>query len=134
MKRFILVAIILFLLCKIDSPACTIIMVSDSNVVLAGSNEDSVFPLTILWFIPAANSNYERSNEYTNFIKEGPVKMIERGYNQNINIALMFFNVLKTNYPKAFNETIKTNGSVVFCNVHTTSYYYLHLKTGRTTG
>lgn len=48
-----------------------------------------------------------RNKGYENFIrKEGPVKMIELGYNRNKNVALMFFQLLKYEYPKAFNQQI----------------------------
>ena len=43
-----------------ESYSCTIIMASDSKVTLAGSNEDSPFPLTILWFVPATDGSYGR--------------------------------------------------------------------------
>ena len=35
-------------------------MLSDNNVSLAGSNEDSVFPLTLIWFVPASEKEYAR--------------------------------------------------------------------------
>ncbi len=60
MKKIILISIILFLVLKTESYACTIIMVSDSSVALAGSNEDSSFPLTKLWVIPATEGSYGR--------------------------------------------------------------------------
>ena len=59
-KRFILLTFILLIISKTETISCTIIMVSDSNVALAGSNEDSVFPLTLLWFVPANENNYAR--------------------------------------------------------------------------
>lgn len=60
MKKLILITIILIVVIKTESYSCTIIMVSDSKVTLAGSNEDSTFPLTILWFVPATKENYGR--------------------------------------------------------------------------
>ena len=35
--------------------------------------------------------------------------MVERGYRSNINSAFVFYNTLKTNYPKAFNKEIDIN-------------------------
>ena len=60
MKKLMLIAIILIALLKTESYSCTIVMVSDSKVTLAGSNEDSTFPLTILWFVPTSKDNYGR--------------------------------------------------------------------------
>lgn len=60
MKKLILITIILIVILKTESYSCTIIMVSDSKVTFAGSNEDSTFPLTILWFVPATEKNYGR--------------------------------------------------------------------------
>ncbi|HUS86321.1 MAG TPA: tetratricopeptide repeat protein [Bacteroidales bacterium] len=51
----------------------------------------------------------DRSVEYEKFIEEGPVKMVEKGYNNNINVAFMFYGILSTNYPKAFNKDIGIN-------------------------
>ncbi|MDX2442566.1 MAG: carcinine hydrolase/isopenicillin-N N-acyltransferase family protein [Bacteroidales bacterium] len=60
MKKFILISIILVAIFKTESYSCTIIMVSDLKVILAGSNEDSTFPLTTLWFVPATDESYGR--------------------------------------------------------------------------
>ena len=60
MKKLVLLTIILIAILKTESYSCTIVMVSDSNVTLAGSNEDSTFPLTLLWFVPASKDNYGR--------------------------------------------------------------------------
>ena len=60
MKKSILILFILLVILSTKSYSCTIIMVSDSNVTLAGSNEDSTFPLSMLWFIPASDGNYGR--------------------------------------------------------------------------
>jgi len=57
MKKLIFLIIVLAVLLKTESYSCTIIMVSDTRVVLAGSNEDSVFPLTVLWFYPATDNS-----------------------------------------------------------------------------
>jgi tetratricopeptide (TPR) repeat protein len=42
------------------SYSCTIVMASGPGTALAGSNEDSYFPLTLLWFTPASEGNYAR--------------------------------------------------------------------------
>jgi len=42
------------------SRACTIVMASGQEVALAGSNEDSFFPLTLLWITPASEGSYAR--------------------------------------------------------------------------
>ena len=60
MKKSIIIIIILSFFTTSESHSCTIIMASDSKVTLAGSNEDSPFPLTILWFIPATEGSYGR--------------------------------------------------------------------------
>lgn len=60
MKKLMLITLVLVIISKTGSYSCTIIMVSDSKVTLAGSNEDSVFPLTLLWFVPASENNYAR--------------------------------------------------------------------------
>jgi len=60
MKRFILIAFVLIAALKTESYPCTIVMVSGSNTALAGSNEDSVFPLTMIWYVPATGNNYGR--------------------------------------------------------------------------
>ncbi len=60
MKKLIFITICLIVFSITESYSCTIIMVSDSKVTLAGSNEDSAFPLTILWFVPASKDNYGR--------------------------------------------------------------------------
>lgn len=60
MNRIISIAIIIFVCLKSESYSCTIIMMSDSKVTLAGSNEDAPFPLTMIWFIPATEKEYGR--------------------------------------------------------------------------
>lgn len=40
--------------------ACTIIMLSRGNIVLAGNNEDWTFPFTKIWIVPATNDEYGR--------------------------------------------------------------------------
>lgn len=61
MKKLIFITVLLLILLGKEFYGCTtIIMVADSNVALAGNNEDSPFPLTLLWFVPAADGNYGR--------------------------------------------------------------------------
>lgn len=60
MKKIIFITVLAYVLIISDSHACTIIMVSDSKVALAGSNEDSTFPLTLLWFVSATDDSYGR--------------------------------------------------------------------------
>ena len=56
--------ILCFLLTALVRPSysCTIVMVSGPDMALAGSNEDSYFPLTMVWFTPASESTYARIN------------------------------------------------------------------------
>ena len=51
----------------------------------------------------------DHSAEYEPFIEEGPARMIKVGYNSNIQVCLMFFNLLRTEYPIAFNREIGIN-------------------------
>ena len=60
MKKIIIISSALLLGLSSASWSCTIIMLSDNNVCLAGSNEDSVFPLTLIWFVPASENEYAR--------------------------------------------------------------------------
>jgi hypothetical protein len=60
MKTLILIVIVVSVFMPAESNPCTIVMVSDSTVALAGSNEDSVFPLTLVWYVPATDSTYAR--------------------------------------------------------------------------
>jgi len=62
MKRLIWLLCILLSLHGSRSLACTIVMVSGPSLALAGSNEDSSFPLTLLWFTPATGDQYARVN------------------------------------------------------------------------
>ena len=55
-----------------------------------------------------SNLFQERNEDYTIFIKEGPTEMIERGYKSNKNLALMFYNILKANYPKEWMAALMT--------------------------
>ena len=60
MRPLTLIAIAVIAVVPCESHPCTIIMASDSATALAGSNEDSVFPLTLVWFVPAADGRYAR--------------------------------------------------------------------------
>ena len=60
MKKIIGIALLLLIICSTKSNSCTIVMVSDSSMVLAGSNEDASFPLTMIWYVPATTGNYAR--------------------------------------------------------------------------
>ena len=60
MNKATVIIIVLALITLAEATSCTIIMVSDSKVTLAGSNEDSAFPLTIVWFVPPTEGNYGR--------------------------------------------------------------------------
>ena len=59
-KKLILIALLFLIVANLPAAACTIVMVSDQKAVLAGSNEDSTFPLTMMWYIPAGNNSYAR--------------------------------------------------------------------------
>ena len=59
-KKAFLFSFILLLGLSAPSWSCTIIMVTDGNVCLVGSNEDSVYPLTKMWFVPATENEYAR--------------------------------------------------------------------------
>ena len=57
----------------------------------------------------------DRTPEYQEFIESAPVRMIERGYRRNISSGLMFYGLLKHNYPTVFGreigvETLSTVG------------------------
>ena len=56
------VVLSIFLFCLIFTPvfSCTIIMVRGNGVALAGSNEDFLTPLTMMWYIPASEKYYAR--------------------------------------------------------------------------
>jgi len=60
LKRIIIISLAFLLGLSSVSRACTIIMLSNNDVCLAGSNEDSVFPLTLIWFVPASQNEYAR--------------------------------------------------------------------------
>lgn len=60
MKTLVLVALVLAVLPPGNAHSCTIVMVSDGDAVLAGSNEDSMFPLTMLWYVPATRNDHAR--------------------------------------------------------------------------
>jgi hypothetical protein len=60
MKTLILSVILVSMFVPAESHPCTVILVSDSTVALAGSNEDFTFPLTIVWYVPAKENSYAR--------------------------------------------------------------------------
>jgi tetratricopeptide (TPR) repeat protein len=61
MKHFIalFIASLLFIVHS-HTDACTIVTVAKSEVVLAGNNEDWIFPFTKIWFIPAKKGEFGR--------------------------------------------------------------------------
>ena len=60
MKKSIYLIIFLLAFPITDTFSCTIIMVRGSGVAIAGSNEDFVSPLTMMWYIPASERYYAR--------------------------------------------------------------------------
>ncbi len=50
-----------------------------------------------------------RAPEYEKFLEEGPAKMVETGLNQSSQLAMIFFNQLKMEYPKAYGQDITIN-------------------------
>jgi tetratricopeptide (TPR) repeat protein len=50
----------LWLLASQPAPGCTIFVVSDSNTVMAGNNEDFYNPATKIWFLPRENGKHGR--------------------------------------------------------------------------
>lgn len=60
MKRYLLVVLLLVAIPAPPNIGCTIVMVSDSVNKIAGSNEDSNFPLTLIWFTPGTDGSYSR--------------------------------------------------------------------------
>jgi tetratricopeptide (TPR) repeat protein len=52
--------IILFFCPGNPTEGCTIVMVANGKIVLAGNNEDWKNPITKIWFIPASNGEYGR--------------------------------------------------------------------------
>jgi tetratricopeptide (TPR) repeat protein len=43
---------------------------------------------------------------YPEFISNGPKYMVERGFRANRNNGILFYNILKLNYPSIFNKNI----------------------------
>jgi tetratricopeptide (TPR) repeat protein len=62
MKKIALYIIMALLAISIAIPAfsCTIVMYADGDKVLAGSNEDSHFRLTKIWFTPGTDKHFAR--------------------------------------------------------------------------
>jgi len=58
--KFLWLLFFLFSVSGRPSYSCTIVMASGPGTALAGSNEDSYFPLTLLWFTPASDGNFAR--------------------------------------------------------------------------
>ena len=85
MKTLRFIWILCFLLTVIGRPSysCTIVMASGPGIALAGSNEDSSFPLTLLWFTPASEGSYARVslgyNLMRNFV-QGGMNEIQRNF------------------------------------------------------
>ncbi|MFC2107596.1 carcinine hydrolase/isopenicillin-N N-acyltransferase family protein [Bacteroidota bacterium] len=59
--KYLITLLLIVLLFRTEVQSCTIVMISDSNTAIAGSNEDSVFPLSTLMFIPASEGYYARA-------------------------------------------------------------------------
>src|SRR5688500_1084848 len=51
-------AVVLFLTANSPVVSCTVLVASDGELVLAGSNEDWGEPNTQVWFVPATKENY----------------------------------------------------------------------------
>ncbi|MBT3748615.1 MAG: linear amide C-N hydrolase [Bacteroidetes bacterium] len=51
----------------------------------------------------------DRSADYLRFIETGPVRMLNTGYRRNMAVTLLFFHIIKTNYPIAFGTDISVN-------------------------
>jgi len=60
----------------------------------------------------------ERTSDYEIFLEDGPVKMVEMGLNQNPQLAMILYNQLKNEYPKAYGQEI---------TIHTLSQVASHL-------
>jgi hypothetical protein len=60
MKKGILLFTVLISLLVTDAYSCTILMVRGNGVSIAGSNEDFLNPLTMMWFIPSSDKYYAR--------------------------------------------------------------------------
>ena len=60
MKKGLLVIIVFITFLSTDIFSCTIVMVRGNGVAIAGSNEDFLSPLTMMWYIPASGKYYAR--------------------------------------------------------------------------
>jgi len=61
MKKGLNVILLLLLsLVSLQTFSCTIVMVRGNGVAIAGSNEDFLTPLTMMWYIPASEKYYAR--------------------------------------------------------------------------
>jgi hypothetical protein len=61
MKHLAYFLILVFLFFSANpTEGCTIVMVAQGNLVLAGNNEDWKNPMTKIWFIPASNGKHGR--------------------------------------------------------------------------
>lgn len=59
-KRLFMILFILALFIAKPLGSCTIVMVSDGNMVLIGNNEDWTFPFNKIWLVPASKDEYGR--------------------------------------------------------------------------
>ncbi len=60
MKKYLLLVSVFFITVCFETFSCTIIMVRDENLAIAGSNEDFLTPLSMMWYIPATDRYYAR--------------------------------------------------------------------------
>lgn len=60
MKRNIFFVLLLLIVTCFETFSCTVIMVRDENLAIAGSNEDFLTPLSMMWYIPATDRYYAR--------------------------------------------------------------------------
>ena len=60
MKKIIRLIFLLVIATGTNALPCTIIMVRGNGVAIAGSNEDFLTPLTMMWYTPASDKYYAR--------------------------------------------------------------------------
>ena len=60
MKTPVLLILLFLSLTGLEAFSCTIIMVRGENTAIAGSNEDFLTPLTMMWYVPATDRYYAR--------------------------------------------------------------------------
>ncbi len=60
MKPHVLLILLFLSLTGLEAFSCTIIMVRGENTAIAGSNEDFLTPLTMMWYVPATDRYYAR--------------------------------------------------------------------------